>query len=312
MNIYPYFSKKENVIHKTYFNNKMDFNYKINEKLKVDLKSDINLNLKIKNSKLMPSSDKIKLDFKIDYKALSNLDLNFDISNNFSLTNKERILNPNDFKEEFSSNLGIKYLIFENKDKEKLNLDSKIYMNLKSNFNYYAKNNDFSFIRNKIDNHNLKLVYFGNVVPVSVEYTLGLKNKLEYEKNLNELLKINSGLTLDTNIEILRLTKEKMYHFKVNKTPKHKMEPLTSDYRNIRHNVGGKINIEPFVKLKYSPVKNLDLNFGYKNTLEFKKEVINIIKDDKRPDNGQYSYIDKEFKISKLNAILEFGLEYSW
>lgn len=132
-NIYPYVSKTENVVHETYLNNKTDFSYKVNDKLDLKLKTDINTNLKIAKNRLKPSSDKLNLDFNLKYQFNDKLNLEYELKNKFEMTSKERFLHPTDFKENLNSNLKVNYTFFDKKDKEKLSLDNKLYGNIKEN-----------------------------------------------------------------------------------------------------------------------------------------------------------------------------------
>ena len=58
--------------------------------------------------------------------------------------------------------------------------------------------------------------------------------------------------------------------------------------------------------------KNLSLYGSLGLNLVFEKKVINLIKDSRRPDNGQFGPVDKKFEFRKLNPMLEFNLKYTW
>ena len=58
--------------------------------------------------------------------------------------------------------------------------------------------------------------------------------------------------------------------------------------------------------------KNLSLDGSLGLNLVFEKKVINLIKDSRRPDNGQFGPVDKKFEFRKLNPTFEFNLKYTW
>lgn len=72
------------------------------------------------------------------------------------------------------------------------------------------------------------------------------------------------------------------------------------------------MKLNPYVNLKYNIVEKLFLNFGVDLGINVERKVINLVKDDKRPDNGAYSYMDKNFGLKDGNLKFELGLKYKW
>lgn len=301
INVKKYFSKSENIAHEIYLANKGKININIMPKLKFKLEDDLSLALKIKDKKLLPNSDKIAINTNLEYEANDKLKIISSLKNDFNMTTKKKVLNPDDYENNFETKLEVLYTPL----KDILKVNTEMYFNNNSSFIYFPYAKDMS-------DPEEKLIYLGDIRPISIFNKIGLKTKIEHQKKFNANLSLNSGLGMEANFQALAITKEKLYHFENKDIPSNKKAPEISDYRQYRYNLGGEIKVNPFVEVKYSPIEKLDLNTKLEVELNFAKEVVNIIKNDKRPDNGQYSYIDKNFGFKKLSPKIAFELKYRW
>ena len=123
---------------------------------------------------------------------------------------------------------------------------------------------------------------------------------------------MNTEVNLKAKFDTLMLRNEKLYHYNINDIESYKEKPLISDTFNTRYNIGGSLEINPKFNLEYMLTKNLSLDGSLGLNLVFEKKVINLIKDSRRPDNGQFGPVDKKFEFRKLNPTFEFNLKYTW
>lgn len=319
MTLEPFTTKSKHFRHIYGFENKTELKHKFDEKLSLEGNLDTNLRAPILNGELNPINFKFNVNTKLKYILDDKTTLNAELDNKTSIKSIYRILNPDNFTEELKLSLGGEYKFFEtkveDKIKEKLTLSSKLEERIKIGFEYYLEDIEKLATDSLVDSeYNKKIVYSMNSAPLYIENTLSLNTALNYEKEVNDKLKITSGAKLNANLDLLALRIEKLYHYKSfeKDLEEGKVKPEVMDYRNFRVNVGGKIEFIPEITFDYNVLNNLNVKTKLASKLEFSREVISKIKDSKRPDNGLYAPIDKEFKFRKLVPSIELGIEYKW
>ncbi|CAM3479693.1 hypothetical protein [Pseudostreptobacillus hongkongensis] len=315
MTIIPFVTKGSHIKHEIKTENNVKGKYVLNKDTTFNGESNLSLNLPYQNNTIQPIEFKFKVDGSVEHKVNEKLSLTGKLTNDITIKSQNRVLNPDNFTEVFKASLEGKYIILD-KEKEKLNLSSKLTNDLAIIYDYYIKTEKKEAGVNKVDiPYERKIAYLsGNFVPLVIHNVLSLDTKLDYEKELKEGLRLKSGLDVNTKLDLFALRAEKMYHYKEldSELKEGEEKPQLSDYRTRRYNIGGSIEVKPRVSLEYDILSNLKLNAGLNTSLLFERKVFNKIVDDKRPDNGLYGAIDKEFKFKKLVPSINLGLEYRW
>ena len=136
------------------------------------------------------------------YEANDKLKIISSLKNDFNMTTKKKVLNPDDYENNFETKLEVLYTPL----KDILKVNTEMYFNNNSSFIYFPYAKDMS-------DPEEKLIYLGNIRPVSIFNKIGLKTKIEHQKKFNTNLSLNSGLGMEANFQALAITKEKLYHF---------------------------------------------------------------------------------------------------
>lgn len=103
-----------------------------------------------------------------------------------------------------------------------------------------------------------------------------------------------------------------MFHFDKNNIPEGKMKPEIRDIRHKSYNIGGSVVVNPSVGVNYKLKDNFTVNASVNVKTKFARDVINIVDDKNRPDNGQYWYIDKKFEFKEVRPTVKVGFELKW
>lgn len=309
----PQVTPTENLQHNLITRYDINYTHKFSEKEKVQLKTDLDVQTKIKKS-----SDRADLsvnsNLKLEYenKKIDKLEITTLLENKIKTNTQKKRLNIDKFEETLNANANIKYEIMKT-EKYNLDLNSKLEFNHNSTYNYvlFAKEKEIEFENKPVSNSEEKENYGKNKL-TSMQNKLSLSSNLNYDRKLKQNLKLNSKLELEANIDTLVLRQEKMYHYKTNDLKSYQENPKLSDDYKTNVNIGGKINIKPSLGISYEPIEKLELLAAIKGNIEFEKKVVNKIDDKERIDNGLFGPIDKKFEFRKLEPILELGIKYSW
>lgn len=309
--VYPYITDASSIEHTYKLEEKLDFKYKVNDNLTTKLKLDSDVSLPIHKKELKQVKAKIDLDLDLEYKLSEKLDLSAKLTNKLNLTSKEKVLNPDNFTENANLELKLNYNILDN-----LKYSVKAVADSKSSFNYFmTEDKSLDPSKNTVSANDKKsLIYNGKAVPITILNTFELNNSLDYSKKLNEKTKLNTGLDVNTKLEMFALKPIKYSNYKNTSefADDGKQVPLLSTDREIKYNIGGKVDVAPKVDVEYSILDNLVLKSGVKANLIFEREVVNKIEDSTRPDDGLYGFIDKKFTFKKLVPSINLELEYKW
>ena len=263
-----------------------------NQNIIINTENSLETTRKFTSDIYVEPKDKIKskLDIKYINKMIKNLDLEVKLLNDFDLDTIKKVkkLNPNKFSEKFDIEVGTK---FTGIDKFELNNSAKFHHS--SGYNYVTRKDD-------------------KIVATFAINSIELNSNTKYTNKIKENLNLNTEVNLKAKFDTLMLRNEKLYHYNINDIESYKEKPLISDTFNTRYNIGGSLEINPKFNLEYMLTKNLSLDGSLGLNLVFEKKVINLIKDSRRPDNGQFGPVDKKFEFRKLNPMLEFNLKYTW
>lgn len=311
LNIWPYITKGEDLEHTFKLSEKIDLDYKINDKLTTKFNLDSNIDVPIHKKELKQVSGKINLGLDFIYKISDKLDISTKVSNKLNLKAKTKVLNPDNFTENASLELKLNYNILEN-----LKYSVKVLAENNSTFNYFmTEDKSLDSTKNTVSSNDKKsLIYNGKAVPITILNNFELNNSLDYNKKINEKTKLTTGLDLNTKLQMFALKPIKYSNYKNTNeyVEDGKQIPLLSSDREIKYNIGGKVDITPKVNVEYNILDNLSLKSGVKASLIFEREVVNKIKDNTRPDDGLYGFIDKSFTFKKLVPSINLELEYKW
>ncbi len=267
---------------------------------KLSDKQDVSFDFDNKLSKIVKFSDskenepknniESKLNVKYTNKEIKDLNLSVNLNNEFKedTIKKVKILHPNNTSNKLNLSIeteykGIKDLVFINKLKYKNSLA----------LNHVTRPDDKNV-----------LTYLIN--------SLEFDSSVEYTKKISDKLTLKSGLDVLAKFDTLLLRSEKMYNYNTNDIEKTKEKPMLSDAVNNKYNLGGSFELKPKVSVVYMPIKNLELSSGFEISTLFEKKVIDLIKDEKRPDEGLFGPIDKKFEFRKLKPSLTLNLKYKW
>ena len=113
-------------------------------------------------------------------------------------------------------------------------------------------------------------------------------------------------------MELFALRNNVLTTYGLNKKASNLVKPEISDYRNIKYNVGGSIELNPSIELKYKFIEKLILSTSFGTKLKFERKVINPIQKEGRPDKNSFDYIEKSFGFRSLSPIVKLNLEYRW
>ena len=202
------------------------------------------------------------------------------------------------------------------KAKEKLDLTGKLGFENREQFNHFIKTEKKKVGEKEVDIPLTKKIWYlgGESFPLyminRVKFGLGA----DYEKKINDKLKLEAKIDVDSKLEFFALRSEKLFTYKntENYRKSNKEKPQISDYRTTRWNIGGEIKTIGTVGIDYAVTNNLNLKGKLNSKLEFAREVINKINDDTRPDKDSFGWIDKSFGFKKFVPSVEFNLEYKW
>lgn len=309
----PELTPTENLQHNIITRYDVNYENQFNDKEKINLKSDLEV-----QSKYKKSNNKVDLTInsnsKLEYvnKAIDKFEIGALIENKIKTNTQKKRLNIDKFEETLNANASLKYKAFSNSE-HNLDLSSKLEFAHNSTYNYvlFAKEKEIEFENTPTTNSEEKENYGKNKL-TSMQNKVILSGALNYDRNIRENLKLNSKLELEANVDTLVLRQEKMYHYKTNDLKSYQENPQLSDDYKTNVNVGGKISIKPSVSVSYSPIEKLELLAAVKGNIEFEKKVVNKIEDKDRIDKGLFGPIDKKFEFRKLEPVLELGIKYSW
>lgn len=236
------------------------------------------------------------------------------INDNFSLSSKidqKLILKPNKkrnkkgldlgtMKEQFNANLVIDYKFFDN-----LSMKNEIGYSHNSDYNNLLRAKEKPSDEESSTN-------YGELIRVGMTNVISLNNKLSYDKPILDNLKLNTEVNLDLELAFLNLRSEKMYNYNTGNIESYKEKPILDTDTKSNTNVGGKVLLSPNVSLEYIPITNLKLSSKLGFDVLFERKIINIIKDDYRPDKNNYGAVDKNFEFRNITPNISLDMTYSW
>lgn len=315
LTILPFVTKGSHLLHETSLVSKLNGKYILSKATTLNGKSDIDLKLSVINKTLKPVDFKFNIEGNIEHKFNDKLSLIAKLSNKFIIKSQKEVLNPDNFTNVFNVSLETKYKLID-KEKEKLDITSKLSHDLNAVFDYYIEPEEKHAGVNKVEiEYKPQLAYLrGESLPTALRNLTTLSTNVAYEKELKENLRLKTGVDVSAKLDLFVLRAIKMYHYKdqERELKQGEQKPEVSDYRNTKVNVGGLVELKPNVSLEYDILKNLKLNAGVDTIILFERKVFNKIVDDTRPDDGLYGPIDKKFEFKKLVPKVSLGLNYTW
>lgn len=162
------------------------------------------------------------------------------------------------------------------------------------------------FIQNDFIQYNLSKDYKIQKTLVLSINELSLDSKLSH-KFIKDKLTVDSNLDLNTKLDTIYLTKEKITK-DLTSEDKSKVKPEANKYI-----LGGKIDVKPNVKLSYDFTEKMKLEGNLGLLFNFEKNVINKIDENKKRDEKDtYGFIDENFGIKKIVPEIGLKFEYKW
>lgn len=315
MTLDPFITELKHVEHEIVSENKLGLSYKFNDKTSIDGNVEANIEIPVLNEYLKSVSTKLNIDATLKHEFFKGLTLETKLDNKLDLTGEKTVLNLEKFTESFTLNNTLKYTILEN-DKEKLDLTGKLGFENREQFNHFIKTEKKKVGEKEVDIPLTKKIWYlgGESLPLYMINRVKFGIGADYEKKINDKLKLEAKIDVDSKLEFFALRSEKLFTYKntENYRKSNKEKPQISDYRTTRWNIGGEIKTIGTVGIDYAVTNNLNLKGKLNSKLEFAREVINKINDDTRPDKDSFGWIDKSFGFKKFVPSVEFNLEYKW
>lgn len=315
MTLDPFITELKHVEHEIVSENKLGLSYKFNDKTSIDGNVEANIEIPVLNEYLKSVSTKLNIDATLKHEFFKGLTLETKLDNKLDLTGEKTVLNLEKFTESFTLNNTLKYTVLEN-DKEKLDLTGKLGFENREQFNHFIKTEKKKVGEKEVDIPLTKKIWYlgGESFPLYMINRVKFGIGADYEKKINDKLKLEAKIDVDSKLEFFALRSEKLFTYKntENYRKSNKEKPQISDYRTTRWNIGGEIKTIGTVGIDYAVTNNLNLKGKLNSKLEFAREVINKINDDTRPDKDSFGWIDKSFGFKKFVPSIEFNLEYKW
>lgn len=329
--LYPYLTEAKYISHEANFKNNLEYNRKLTDKHSLVLNFDTDLKVPYRNRILQQIEGKasLKLTTKSEFGKLK---LTNELLDNFESKSIVKTLNPDTFSNEIKLTSKLEYTIFEDKtvtkletkegEKEKteeklnenLKLELKAVARNKSSYNFYI-DNDKKYAGDEESNvkkPSERYIYAGHAVAVINNNTLSLDTKVTHFKKLNDKVSLTSKGEINTALNVLSIRAEKLAHYRTDEIAKDKELLKVADNENYNWNIGGKVEFVAGTKVDYEPVKNLNISVDLETKLLFERNILNLITDKNRPDNGLFGEVDKKFRFKKLVPKLGLNLKYTW
>lgn len=298
--VYPIIVDKDDIYHELTQNININYvnNISSNSSFELDTKNKFIESIKKSKTPIL----KMNSNFSLNYKNQINDNLKFEgkLNNTFSMNTQKRSLHPDIMKNVVTLNTKLDYFILKN-----LKIETRLDFENISGFNYVLYSNGKKL--NSIEESS-----YGKNILTNMTNVISLKNKLNYEKDINKELKFGTEMQLNAEISTLNLRNEKMYSYNINDISVEKEIPKVSDDMVTNTNVGGKIEIIPSIKFDYTPINKLELSSKIGMNLLFERKVIDKISDKDRVDDGQYGAIDKKFDFRHMKPVIELNVKYMW
>lgn len=279
------YEKEFSEVSSLHFNTKNSFSFELRE-------TNDNPKYKYTNEVELTYENKLVQDkLKLKFNAKNNFDLN--------INTNQKILNPDTLKEVFEVTVNADYDFTK-----QLKLENELKFKDTSSFNYILNNHDKPLNGGVSNYGESNLVYTVN--------TLKYTGNVVSTNKLKENVEIISSAKLNADIETLIVRNEKVFNYNTSDIESYKEKPLVSDYRKTLVNFGGRLVLTPKVEVRYKALENLVVSTSLASELLFEKNVLNIIKDEDRPDNGQFGAVDKQFDFRHLKPIFNVSVKYNW
>jgi len=305
----PFLTNLKNAKHNLKSETKLSVKKEFNKNTKLEGKIENKFEIPIVHRYLGVTNTKFNADIKVNHKINDKLNLEFAAKNKLDLTSEKTVIGADNYTENLKLNATLNYdpiknlslkttLGFENKMKFNVNLNQDRKEVGKANITIHRKHTPFIF------NGKSDFQYIINRFTANTT--------LSYEKKLNDKLTIKPSVDLNTKLELFALRNNVLTTYGLNKKASNLVKPEISDYRNIKYNVGGSIELNPSIELKYKFIEKLMLSTSFGTKLKFERKVINPIQEDGRPDKNSFDYIEKSFGFRSLSPTVKLNLEYRW
>ena len=290
----PFLTNLKNAKHNLKSETKLSVKKEFNKNTKLEGKIENKFEIPIVHRYLGVTNTKFNADIKVNHKINDKLNLEFAAKNKLDLTSEKTVIGADNYTENLKLNATLNYdpiknlnlkttLGFENKMKFNVNLNQDRKEVGKANITIHRKHTPFIF------NGKSDFQYIINRFTANTT--------LSYEKKLNDKLTIKPSVDLNTKLELFALRNNVLTTYGLNKKASNLVKPEISDYRNIKYNVGGSIELNPSIELKYKFIEKLILSTSFGTKLKFERKVINPIQKEGRPDKNSFDYIEKKFWI---------------
>ena len=255
MTLDPFITELKHVEHEIVSENKLGLSYKFNDKTSIDGNVEANIEIPVLNEYLKSVSTKLNIDATLKHEFFKGLTLETKLDNKLDLTGEKTVLNLEKFTESFTLNNTLKYTVLEN-DKEKLDLTGKLGFENREQFNHFIKTEKKKVGEKEVDIPLTKKIWYlgGESFPLYMINRVKFGIGADYEKKINDKLKLEAKIDVDSKLEFFALRSEKLFTYKntENYRKSNKEKPQISDYRTTRWNIGGEIKTIGTVGIDYA------------------------------------------------------------